>query len=362
MNDSSRNYHRHPEFNEHLLKSRLSRVSVKELESFFSNFKVIEDISKNKEKLVREIVQHYLIMKQNNDFMSKFGCFIRDFVLGANESENLIEISEDHKPSFIHWINTWDNNIFIGKKFNFYKNVYLELGQKFLVVSRSKEGENIKIVNNLSEDTQINQQAEDIHSLSFPSSVFFLVAYNQDKKTFFSVDQLVEIHQTYEFEIILRKNSPLVSVRGDQSVLKDFLSSAIEDSQNQLSMVQSLVVGDFNDKRNKTLVQPRKTIKIEELRQSINGHYLDISAPIAGDQVTRAKLSLKCLQNPLEETHPVFGPALTEAWKEQENSRIGFSYNGKTYTFFVTRTGGLYFRAFTPEEVITYILLKISNI
>jgi uncharacterized Fe-S cluster-containing protein len=126
MNDSSRNYHRHPEFNEHLLKSRLSRVSVKELESFFSNFKVIEDISKNKEKLVREIVQHYLIMKQNNDFMSKFGCFIRDFVLGANESENLIEISEDHKPSFIHWINTWDNNIFIGKKFNFYKNVYLD--------------------------------------------------------------------------------------------------------------------------------------------------------------------------------------------------------------------------------------------
>jgi hypothetical protein len=49
-------------------------------------------------------------------------------------------------------------------------------------------------------------------------------------------------------------------------------------------------------------------------------------------------------------------------WKEQEKSRIGFRYNGKTDPFSVTRTGGLYFRQFASEEGATYVLLRMSNL
>jgi hypothetical protein len=352
-------YHRHPEFNEHLLKSRLKRVPFVKLESFLAGFKSTKDIAKTKESLINEIINHYLIMKQNNDFMSKFGCFIRDFVLGANQSENIIELSDERKIDFIDWVNSWQDNKFIGRKYNFYKNVYLGLGQKSLIISKTEDGlENIKIM----EDFNQGLDFEGEYRLSFPSSVFFLVAYNQEKKTYFSIDKLVEVHETIEFEIILRTDSPLVSIRGDQKVLRDFLSSAIEDINNPLSMVQSLLIGDFDGKKTQTILKPRKTIAIEELRQAINGKYLDITSPALGDQVERIKFSLKGFQSPIEETHPIYGPALEEALKEQEDSRIGFSYNGVTHTFSVTRNGGLYFRSFTPEEVITYILLKISNI
>jgi hypothetical protein len=64
--------------------------------------------------------------------------------------------------------------------------------------------------------------------------VFFLVAYNKETKSYFSIDKLVEIHETIEFEIILRNDSPLVSIRGDQKVLRDFFSSAIENIDNPL--------------------------------------------------------------------------------------------------------------------------------
>ena len=352
-------YHRHPEFNEHLLKSRLRRVSFVKLEGFLAGFKSTKDVLKTKEDLINEIINNYLIMKQNSDFMCKFGSFIRDFVLGANQSENLIEISDDLKPAFINWINSWQDNKFIGKKYNFYKNVYLELGQKSLVVSKTEDGlENIKII----EDSNQDLDFEGDYRLFFPSSVFFLVAYNKETKSYFSIDKLVEIHETIEFEIILRNDSPLVSIRGDQKVLRDFFFSVIENIDNPLSMVQSLLIGDFDGKKTQTILKPRKTIAIEALRQAINGKCLDMTAPVSGDQVERVKLSFKGVQNPTEETHPTYGPALEEAWREQENSRIAFSYNGVTHTFSVTRNGGLYFRSFTPEEVITYILLKISNI
>ncbi len=88
-------YHKHPEFNEHILKSRLRRVPFVKLEGFLAGFKSTKDVLKTKEDLINEIINHYLIMKQNSDFMCKFGSFIRDFVLGANQSENLIEISDD---------------------------------------------------------------------------------------------------------------------------------------------------------------------------------------------------------------------------------------------------------------------------
>jgi hypothetical protein len=173
---------------------------------------------------------------------------------------------------------------------------------------------------------------------------------------------LIDIHETFEFEIIFRNDTPLVGVRGNYKVVRDFFSSALEDTDNSLSMVQSLFIGEFDNKKSRPLAKPRRTINIEELRKSLDGQYLDMDAPIPGDQATRVRFSFKGMRDTREETHPAIGPAVKEAWKEQEKSRIGFYYKGQLHTFSVTCNGGLYFRQFAPEEVVTYVLLKISNL
>ncbi len=123
--------------------------------------------------------------------------------------------------------------------------------------------------------------------------------------------------------------------------------------------IKSFFVGDEQGRGYKPIVQPRLFIKIDDLKQALNGKYLDIDAPVAGDQATRIKISLKGMQNVAEETHPILAPAVAEVWREQEKSRIGFLYNNNTYSFTVTNNGGLYFKQYAPEEVITYVLLKI---
>lgn len=343
------------EFNDYLLKARLKRVSQELLERFLGDIKDITDMPKNKEKLIEEIISYYKIMQKNADFLIKFGIFIRDYVLSAGESEYLIEITD--KEAFIKWINEWENNIFIGKKFNFYKNVYLELGAKFLALNINKDGSETTEVTD-----SINLSIQNSKYLSFPNQAFLLVAYSKVTKSIFSKDKLLDIHETFEFEVILRKDSPLVSVRGNYRIVRDFFCSTIEDTSNPLSLIQSLFIGEFDGRKSRPIAKPRKTINIEELRKSLNGEYLDMDAPIPGDQATRIKFSFKGMRDTKEETHPVFGPAVREAWREQEKSRIGFRYNGRTHTFSVTSNGGLYFRQFAPEEVVTYVLLKISNL
>jgi hypothetical protein len=123
------------EFNEFLLQARLRRLSTEALERFLSELKNIQDIPKNKTNFTSEIVSYYKIMKNNPEFLLKFGDFIRDYVLSAGESEYLIEVSD--QEAFMRWISNWTDNTFIGKKFNFYQNVYLELGEKYLNLDES---------------------------------------------------------------------------------------------------------------------------------------------------------------------------------------------------------------------------------
>ena len=129
--------------------------------------------------------------------------------------------------------------------------------------------------------------------LSFPSKVFLLVAYKRESKSFFSKDKLLFVHDTREFEIIFRKDTNLVSVRGDNSVVRDFFGSAVTDASNHLSSIESFFVGDKQGRGYRPIVKPRLFIKIEDLKQALNGIYLDIDAPVTGDQATRIKISLK---------------------------------------------------------------------
>jgi hypothetical protein len=324
-----------PEFNDYLLKSRLNRVSQTLLEKFLSGLKDIKDIPKNRENLTNEIVDYYKIMKSNSEFSIKFGSFIRDYVLSAGQSEYLIHV--DNHEGFINWV------------------IDLNLGEKFLSLSQSEDG---------SENIEITQSIEDKESqyLSFPSKVFLLVGYNQNSKSVFSKDKLIDFYETIEFEIILRKDCPLVGIRGNYGVVRDFFTSAILDTSNSLSMVQSIFIGEFDSKKSRPIAKPRKVIEIEKLRKAIDGCYLDIDAPVSGDQATRIKFSLKGMKDIQEETHPTLSPVLKDVLAAQEKSRIGFQYNNNDYSFSVTVNGGLYFRQFAPEEVTTYILLKISQL
>jgi len=346
------------DFNDNLLKSRLKRVPAEKLEKFLGDLKDIKGISKTKDSLASEIVSYYKTMKTNSEFILEFGNFIRDYVLSAGESEYLIEVQD--KSAFITWINSWGTKGFIGNRFNFYKNTYFQMGEKYVSVETDADGvDSISTQEKLEGESETQKKQK---SLSFPNEVFLLVAYRQESKSVFSKDRLIDIHDTFEFEIVLRKDTALVGVRGNYSVVRDFFSTAIADASNPLSMARSLFVGEFEKEKSRPIAKPRKSIDIEKLRQSIDGQYLDIDAPVAGDQATRIKLSLKGMRNTNEETHPIFGPAVQEAWTLQERSRIGFRYNGVAHSFSITKNGGLYFRKFAPEEVLTYVLLKISNL
>jgi len=342
------------EFNDYLLKLRLKRVSQELLEKFLADLKDITDISKTRENLTNEIVSYYKIMKNNPEFSAKFGSFIRDYVLSAGQSEYLIDVQD--RENFIKWIKGWLDNSFIGKKFNFYKHIELELGNKFLCIANSEDGsEIIKKLESIGKEDQENQY------LSFPSTAILLVAYNRNSKSVFSKDELIDIYDTFEFEIILRKDCPLVGIRGNYGVVRDFFTSAIEDTNNALSMIKSIFIGEFDTKKSRPIAKPKIFIKIEKLKTALDGCYLDIDSPVSGDQATRVKFTLKGMKDIQDETHPTLAPVLKEALEFQEKSRIGFQYNGRDYSFSVTANGGLYFRQFAPEEIVTYVLLKIIS-
>lgn len=51
---------------------------------------------------------------------------------------------------------------------------------------------------------------------------------------------------------------------------------------------------------------------------------------------------------------------LQEMMKNPVKGNICFCYNKSKYSFSVTKTGGLLFREYIPEEVVTYILYNIK--
>jgi hypothetical protein len=80
-------------FNTHLLEARLKRVPQHDLERFLNQVKYhgAKGLSrKSRKEVIGEIVDYYNTMKSNDDFSKQFSDFIRDYVLGARESEYLI--------------------------------------------------------------------------------------------------------------------------------------------------------------------------------------------------------------------------------------------------------------------------------
>jgi len=344
---SSRNRHSNqslcmterPEFNQYFLENRLKRVPMSVLRSFL--LELIEPELKNEiqkdsqSKLIERIFFYYHLRQEKQDFIGAFNQFIRDHLFSAKESVYLIQVP--NQDAVIDWIGSWHDGKYIGHRFHFSKHTHIPLKERFLSIEDKK--------------------------VSFPSDVILLVASSQTLKVIPSGLNLVEYYPTVEIELIFRKGMNLMEARGELAVIRDFINTAVIDSHNPLSMASSFFVGEKEDARANSIVGSiGKVIRIDALKTALNGKYLSISAPVKGEKTSRIQASFEELSDLDDETDPYIKPLLTSLIKDQDHSRISFKYKEQKFSFGITKRGGLTFRQYAPEEVVTYVVSKINSL
>jgi hypothetical protein len=233
-----------PIFVNHFLERRLKRVPIEILKNFLCPLTDTEGL-KTQRKLVEEIIAQYSIFNQNKGFIRDFNNFVRDYLLSARESEYLLKVKE--KNQVIDWIRGWNENRFIGQNNYFSMHIHTRLEDKFLTV--------------------------DDDEIPFPNEVILLVAFSKTPKQIPSGLELVEFYPTTEFEMIFRKDMDLIEVRGQNNIIKDFIYSAILDSDNPLAMSRSIFIGEKEDTQHNSIVKPARIISIEKLRAALDGTY-----------------------------------------------------------------------------------------
>ncbi len=334
------------EFKEHLLSRRLSRLPKEILAKFWEQDLDFSEI-KSQNGIVSRIILEYQIKNKNVEFVGKFKDFLRDAVLTAREADYLISLADP--SNIVDWVRSWDNNCFIGQNYTFHLHTVVELNQKYLEIDQAK-----------SKETE--SQAE-IKQVSFPSQAIFLVGSRQEKKEELNGLEIVSFHPTTEFEIIIRKDLDILEIRGPYQVVRDFVSTAILDDNNPFSAARSYFIGESEDVK-KSLVKPiRQIVKIDSLKKALNGAYKRIASPFPGIKASMFEATLEDLRDLDEETNPVAQAMLKEMIKNPVKGNISFRYKQKKYSFSITKTGGLFFREYVPEEVVTYIvyLIKLSG-
>ncbi|MDG2989417.1 hypothetical protein L3556_00500 [Candidatus Synechococcus calcipolaris G9] len=334
------------EFKEHLLARRLSRLPKEILVKFWEQDLDFSKI-KSRDEIVSRVIFEYQIKNKNFEFVGKFKNFLRDAVLTAREADYLISLADP--SSIVDWVRSWENNRFMGQNYTFYLHAIVELNQKYLEVNqpRSKGKES---------QTKIKQ-------VSFPSQAIFLVGSRQEKKEELNGLEVVSFHPTTEFEIIIRKDLDILEIRGPYQVVRDFVSTAILDNDNPFSAARSYFIGEAEDAK-KSLVKPiRQIVKIDSLKRALDGAYKRIASPFPGIKASMFEATLEDLRDLDEETNPEAKAILKELVKNPVKGNISFSYEQKKYSFSITKTGGLFFREYVPEEVVTYIvyLIKLSD-
>jgi hypothetical protein len=328
-----------PEFIEYFLKNRLKRVPMTVLRSFLLELvepELKDEIQKySQSKLIEKIFFYYQLRQGKEDFINAFNQFIRDHLFSAKESVYLIQVP--HQEAVIKWIRSWHNTNYVGHRFNFSKHTHISLNKRFISIEENK--------------------------VSLPSDVILLVASSQTPKIIPSGLELVEYYPTVEIELIFRKGMNLMEARGELAVIRDFINTAVIDSHNPLSMASSFFVGEKEDARANSIVGAiGKIIRIDALKTALNGKYLSISAPVKGEKTSRIQASFEELSDLDDETDPYIKPLLTSLIKDQDHSRISFKYKEQKFSFGITKRGGLTFRQYAPEEVVTYVVSKINSI
>jgi hypothetical protein len=320
--------------NEYFLEKRLARVPYDVLEEYFSKY-ITAEKKIGQSKLIAEILINLKIHKNNSDFMTFFSEFIRDYVLSAKESQYLLRVT--NSSDVLEWIRSWKDNKFNGQRHDFSLNTSLTLGERFLKDSES--------------------------NISFPHQVCFLISKSHRKKRIPNGLEILEISETTEFEIIFRKDSRLIEVRGDYQVIRDFVNTAVQEMENPMKSARSLVIGESSDEsRRQYIVEPARYIKIEKLRLALDGSYTSASSKTSGSHAHRVTIDTTELQNSSQETDPVLRSVIEKVLRDPDRSKISFKYNNKSYTFGITKSGGLTFMKYMPEEAVTYILSKIQSL
>lgn len=285
--------------------------------------------------MVDQIFLYHELRSSKEEYLVAFNQFIRDYPFSAKESVYVIQVP--NQQSVIDWIESWSDKRYIGQRFHFSKHTHISLQERFLKL----------------EDGRV----------SFPSEIILLVANSTTPKTIPSGLELKEFFPTVEIELIFRKGERFIEARGELSVILNFVNTAILDSHNPLSLASSFFIGDAEQAKSKSVTKKiGKIIKIDSLKLSINGCYESISAPVRGDKTSRIQASFEGLTSLDEESDPLIKPLLTTLIKDQDSSRISFTYQNAKYSFAVTKRGGLSFRQYASEEVITYIVAKIDKI
>jgi hypothetical protein len=151
-----------------------------------------------------------------------------------------------------------------------------------------------------------------------------------------------------------------VEVRGSFGIVKDFVSTAILDGNNPLSVAKSYFIGEEEDSQKGITKITRRIIRIDTLKNLLDGSYTKLSSFFSGSKMSKIEATLEDLKNVAEETHPEAQAILKEMVKNPVKGKIAFCYNGKKYSFSVTKTGGLLFWEYIPEEVVTYILYNVK--
>ena len=80
----------------------------------------------------------------------------------------------------------------------------------------------------------------------------------------------------------------------------------------------------------------------------------------SGKKASMFQVTLEDLKYLEEETNEIAKPVLKEMLKNPVKGQISFKYNQRNYSFSITKTGGLFFRKYMPEEVVTYIIAQIN--
>ncbi|MGK7931561.1 MAG: hypothetical protein AB4041_09025, partial [Microcystaceae cyanobacterium] len=323
-------------FNEHWLVQRLERVNTDILKKFVSNWQDLKNINTQKE-LISEVITRLKLLSNDSEFINQFKDFLRDYVLSAKVSEYILKIN--NKDDIIRWLNslTQKSGEFSGRKYHFFLHKYISLNRKQL------------------DDAET--------SIYYPTELALLMA--RSKKESYFPDGLKQIpyHKTSEFEIIFRDDMDWIEVRGDFQIVRDFMSTATVSLDNPFSETKSIFITYQKNKTPKSyLVEPVKFLHISTLKDAIKGSYLSASSPTNGSKTSRISLSFDKLIDSQEETEPSLRNLIVPTIQDADKLKIAFQYKQKEYSFGITKSGGLTFYKYTPEEVITYILQTINKI
>ena len=133
------------------------------------------------------------------------------------------------------------------------------------------------------------------------------------------------------------------------------------DKNNPLSASESYFLGLPEDRKKGIVNVARKIISINRLKEKLDGFYQKITAPHNGSKTSQFSFNIDNLKDVEEETEPHARALLEKSLKDMSKGTIGFVYKEKNYSFDVTRSGGLFFKKFLQEEVVTYIINNIHK-